>query len=205
MPSHPVTLANGLVARIQSIECTRQAVESLLASKLLRLRDVETLYAGLFANAVMTMEGFLEDLFLGLLSGGVSSRRTHPRSTFRRRSTAMEFVLQGDDYVEWLPFHRTLGRAKIFFRKGRPFTELPGHLQDNLRKASLIRNALVHSSRFARDQFADKVIGATPLAPRERGPVGFLRSVFRVTPVQRRFEIYVMAIADSARFLAQNS
>jgi hypothetical protein len=205
LPSNPRTLADHLVQRLQAIDRTRQKVESLLTSHAVGIREVETIYAGLFTNAVITMEGFLEELFLGLLSGQLNRRRSCPRTDFRQRTVAIRFVLHGKDYVQWLPYDQTKERAEIFFRKGRPFSELPGHLEDQLRKASLVRNALVHSSQFAQDQFQEKVVGSTPLAPRERRPVGFLRSNFRASPPQQRFDVYLNVLADSARFLAHKS
>lgn len=169
------------------------------------MREVETIYAGLFTNAVITMEGFLEDLFLGLLSGQLNRRRSCPRTNFRQRAVATQFVLHGQKYVQWLPYDQTKARADIFFRKGRPFSELPGDLEDQLKKTSLIRNALVHPSQFAQDQFQKQVIGSASLAPRERRPVGFLRSDFRTSPPQQRFDVYLNALADSARFLTRKS
>lgn len=205
MPRDPSTVADRLIDRLRSIERTRQRVEKLLRNRNVTQRDVETIYAGLFTNAVTSMEGFLEDLFTGLVSQSLRCRRARPLTTFRQGAVATRFILGSKPYVEWLPYSHTKDRATIFFRKGRPFSELPDNLVGDLKKASLIRNVLVHSSAFAREQFESKVIGSTPLAPRERRPVGFLRSNFRIAPDQQRFELYLTAFADAARFLAQES
>jgi hypothetical protein len=42
---------------------------------------------------------------------------------------------------------------------------------------NLIRNAVAHQSRSARNKFEAEVIGAAPVLPVERTPAGYLRTV----------------------------
>lgn len=191
-----------LVLRLQGIERTRKRVESLLDANQIGVRDMDAIYAGLFTNAITGFEAFIEELFINLLVGNYRYNNSKPRATFKTHRVVRNFILGKDQYVDWLPYGRTKERAKIFFRGGRPFSLLPDHLETKIKHSSLIRNALVHSGSYAKRMFEDKVINCTSLAPKEQTPIGFLRSQFRITPIQQRFEVYTQAFIDSAKFLA---
>lgn len=192
-----------LVLRLQSIERTRKRVESLLAANHIGIRDMDAIYAGLFTNAITGFEAFIEELFINLLVGSSRYSNSTPRAAFKAHEVARDVILGRDQYVEWLPYERTKDRAVIFFRGGRPFSMLPPLLEEKIRHSSIIRNALVHSSRHAKAKFDQKVINnIMSLAPKERTPIGFLRSQFRISPIQRRFEVYTQAFIDSAKFLS---
>lgn len=191
-----------LVLRLQGIERTRKRVESLLAANHIGIRDMDAIYAGLFTNAITGFEAFIEELFINLLVGNSRYSNSTPRAAFKAHEVARDVILGRDQYVEWLPYERTKDRAVIFFRGGRPFSMLPTLLEEKIRHSSIIRNALVHSSRHAKAKFEQKVISSISLAPKEQTPIGFLRSQFRISPVQRRFEVYTQAFIDSANFLA---
>lgn len=201
-PNNCAPLRDRLIVQLQAIERTRKKVEALLQSKDVCVRDMNAIYAGLFTNAIIVLESFIENLFVGLLAGSCNQPGCLPRAKFSTRPTAMAFVLGGKEYVEWLPYERTKKRADLFFKMGHPFSLLPTNLEEKIKKSTLIRNALVHTSRFAREQFEEKVMGDTPLAPRERTPIGFLRSQLRIDPVQHRFEIYTLAFSETARILS---
>ena len=79
-------------------------------------------------------------------------------------------------------------RARAFFRGGIPFTTLDKGYKKHLEILLYIRNAIAHRSSYAKGKFEQEVIGSLPLTPRERTPAGFLRSRFRITPVQTRYE-----------------
>lgn len=191
-----------LVLRLQGIERTRKRVEVLLGAKHIGIRDMDAIYAGLFTNAITGFEAFIEELFVNLLIGNSQYNNSTPRATFKAHAVARDVILGRDQYVEWLPYERTKERAKTFFRGGRPFSMLPALLEEKIKHSSIIRNALVHSSRHARLKFEQKVINSMSLAPKERSPIGFLRSQFRISPSQRRFEVYTQAFIDSAKFLS---
>jgi len=151
-------------------------------------REAERVYEGLFMRAITTFEAFLEELFFLAVLGesGHPKSRALPRAQFRSRAVLSEFVLAGRDYVEWLPYRAMEGRALVYLRKGRPFTELSGGQKSQIKQWHVTRNAIAHPGRYARDQFRHKVIGEMTLLPHEKTPAGFLRSM--VQPNLRRFE-----------------
>ena len=65
-------LAEALGRRFRQLDVTRRQVEKLLYSSLLSRRATEHRYEGLFLNAYRSFEGFIEDLFVGLLVEGES-------------------------------------------------------------------------------------------------------------------------------------
>ena len=185
------TLANDFNSYIKSLERTRQKIESLFDQGDLSRREIEQIYGSLFLNAVIMFESFIENMFLGLITNRfkIKTSKIVPRVRFKSAVVARDFVLSGKRYVDWLPYDAETGkRSRIFFRNGMPFTILNSREKDNLRKIQCIRNALAHKSRYSRQQFEKHVIGSTPLTKRERSPGGFLKSQFRVSPMQTRYE-----------------
>ncbi|MBI3811051.1 MAG: hypothetical protein HY283_02430 [Nitrospirae bacterium] len=201
MPKNCVLLANTLARRFVTIERTRVKVETLLIRKEVSRRDIETIYSGLFTNAVTAFEAFLEELFFGLLLGNLRHRYARSRVPFQSRDVARDCVLNGRPFVDWLPYGKTKERARIYFCKGRPFTSMSDQLEQQIMKVSILRNAVVHSSGYARSQFESTVLGSTPLAPRERTPIGYLRSQARLHPPEYRFQMFLKELIDAAMFL----
>lgn len=184
-------LANDFNSYIKALERTRQKSESLFNRGALSRREIEQFYGSLFMNAVIIFESFIENMFLGLLTNRfkIKTSKIVPRVRFKSEVVARDFVLSGKRYVDWLPYEEeTEKRSKIFFRNGMPFTILNSREKDNLRKIQCIRNALAHKSRYSIQQFEKHVIGSIPLTKRERSPGGFLKSQFRVSPMQTRYE-----------------
>ena len=202
------SLADALARRLRALESVRAKIEELVSSRVLSEKAAEHVYEGLFLNAHVPFEGFLEDLFIGLLvdGQGVLSSRSDikPRVAIRLHRIARQ-LLSGPQrrYVAWFPYERTIEMASLYFQGGRPFTELSEAQRQQLRKSHIIRNAIAHRSRFSMHQFEKQVIGNTPLPPRERTPAGFLRGQFRITPKQTRYENLVSQLLLIARDLAK--
>jgi len=98
-------------------ERSRAKLERLLLSGHVTLHDVGLFYEGIFLRTVTSFEGLMEDLFVGLLTGGITpGRNVHPRVVFRSTSVARDVMLGGRAYVDWLPYHHTDKRASAFFR-----------------------------------------------------------------------------------------
>jgi hypothetical protein len=139
-------------------------------------------------RAITTLEAFLEELFFLAVLGRSdhSKSRALPRAEFQSRAVLSEFVLEGRDYVDWLPYRATENRALVYLRQGRPFTELSDGQKSQIKEWHVTRNAIAHPGRHAQEQFRHKVIGQMALLPHEKTPSGFLRS--KVQPNLRRFE-----------------
>jgi hypothetical protein len=144
----------------------------------------------------------MEELFVGLVAGQITpGQNVLPRVTFRSPAVARDVILGGRAYVDWLPYHFAEKRAAAFFRRGQPFCNLGKDEKKSLERILTIRHAVAHQSRAARRKFEDEVIGTAPLLRAERTPAGFLRSVFRVTPPQTKYEDISATCALLARKL----
>ena len=169
-----LTLANAYAARLVRLEHTRARSEQLFRTGAIRAKDINHIYGAVFLSAVTSFEGFLEDLFLGLLVGRLSAmRRVRSRIVCASDIVAREILLQGDPYLNWLPYERTEKRADAFFRGGYPFNALDAAEKQLIKQISYTRKALAHQSRHALAVFQTKVLSQVPLLPRERNPSGF--------------------------------
>jgi hypothetical protein len=208
VPRSSSSLADKLGRRFRILESTRRRVETLARRGALSQQAALRMYESLYLSAHVSFESFLEDLFLGLLvSGkGVESGRkdVFPRVELRSYRIARDLITgPGKRYVDWIPFDRTIDLAQLFFRGGRPFSDLSAIHKETLSKSHIIRNAIAHRSHHSIRQFERKVIGATPLPPGERTPAGYLRGTFRVAPVQTRFSSMLAQMVLCARDLAR--
>lgn len=201
-------LADELGKRYRAIERSRIKIEELYknghAGKIMVLQ----VYEGLYLNAHVAFESFLEDLFFGLLvrDYGVKSSRLDikPRVEVRTHKIAREVILDKRPYVDWLPYQdNTLRLAEIYFKDGRPFSELTVNQKQTLTKCHTARNAVAHSSKHSTRRFEHVVLGSLPLMPRERTPAGYLRSLFRTNPNQTRLENFMAELLLIARQLAR--
>ena len=203
MANPSATLSDKFAGHLRYLEFTRRKMESLLATRSIVNRDINQVYAGLYLDVFTSFEQLIEDLFLGLLSGRLSSRSALvvPSITFRNSNLVREIVYGGRRYVDWLPYDRTEQLADRFFHQGRPFSSLNNVEKRQIRDCYYIRNAIAHNSEHSMRVFRQEVIGNQNLLPRERNPIGYLRSVFRAAPRQRRYEILIFNLALIVRKL----
>jgi len=202
MPRPATCISDDFTARLRMFERARAKLERLLLSGHVTRHDVNLFYEGIFLRTVTSFEALMEELFVGLLTGGITpARNVRPRVTFRSAAVARDVMLGGKAYVDWLPYHHTDKRASAFFRGGQPFSNLENVEWRSLERMLTIRHAVAHQSRAARRKFEDEVIGAAPLLPGERTPAGFLRSVFRAMPPQTQYEDIAGTCALLARKL----
>jgi len=201
------SLLKSLRYSLLGVERTRRRLESLCDQGHLVGRDLEMAYSGLFIRSVTSFEAFLEDLFLAVLAGK-TARSTYTAKTLfpelRSFSTPrIRLLLLGDRrFFDWLPYSYTETRANRYFAGKTPFAAIDSTDKKALDEILYIRNALAHASPHARDTFATKVIRDLPLPPRERTPVGYLRSSYRSVPSQTRFEHHSSELLRIAAILA---
>jgi hypothetical protein len=203
MPRSAVKLADDLVSHLNGLDQTRNKAEKLFRAGSLVRRDIEQVYGGLYLDAVTSFETFIENLFVGLLVGGVTPPHSGivTRVNIKSHTVARDVVFGGRNYVDWLPFDYTERRAKAFFRNGAPFTTVGKPDKKLFSDLLYIRNAIAHKSTHSIRMFEREVIGSVPLTRRERTPTGFLRSQFRSAPAQTRYEAQVGNMAFIARKL----
>jgi len=178
---------------LERIEMTRTRMDSLLSDGQIVLRDLESVYEALFLRAVTSFEAFLEELFISILQNKTrySQRRVSLRMRAISSAALLDILLQGKDYMQWLPFNATEQRAYLYLRGGKPFSELTDGDKSMMKTISTIRNAIAHRSDFAMKQFEMKVVGSQALLPRERTPAGYLRVVVSSNNTQTKFESYM--------------
>jgi hypothetical protein len=208
VPKATEKLFTAFVARIRRLDSTRRRVDALTRANRLSARVAEQVYESLFLSAFTAFEVFVEELFLVLLVGPPTAARANsaavPRVAVRSFSVARDLVLgPGRKYVDWLPYERTIARAEVFFRGGRPFTDVLPADRDLINRAHIVRNVIAHHSRHSEERFARDVIAGTALAPRERRPAGYLRGLHSVAPAICRYESYATGLLGLAKRLAR--
>ncbi len=179
MPRKAEILFDSFKSRVQKKELTRNKIENLLLNHSLDEIDVLTVYDGLFLGLFTDFEQLLEELFWGLLGGKITIDG-HKINEIRKvkispRSEINSVILGGQRYLDWLPYEKTIERAKIFFHDGIPFTNLDSDQKNNLRYYHRIRNAIAHKSPKSQADF-NKIIQNLPLLSSPRTPAGYLRS-----------------------------
>jgi hypothetical protein len=155
---------------------------------------------------VTSFEAFLENLFVAILERRARYpryRQVSLRMTAISRQALEQILLQGDQYLDWLPFKRTEGRAKMYLDKGKPFTDLTDAHKSTIKTITTIRHAIAHRSSYAMAEFQRTVIGsrARTLLRGERSPAGFLQSSTASTPSTNMFQAYVGELGRIAQIL----
>lgn len=184
-------LLKSLVFKLKGIESTRLKVESLFHANLMVKRDLSIAYSGLVINSVTAFENYLEELFFLIMSGKSSFHRDvrpKARSISKLSNKDIRSLVIGDNrYINWLPFDLTQKRALAYLFEGNPFGKLKGQDKESLTKIAKIRNVIAHASDFSEESFQRMIRDAT-LPPRERTPIGYLRSVYRTSPTMIQFQ-----------------
>jgi hypothetical protein len=174
-----------LLTQFGSLDATRRRVDGLVVSGNLSRRAAEQVYESLFLSSFTAFEVFIDELFLTLLVKQKDASRTGaiPRVTVRSFAVGRELIMgAGRNYVDWLPYDRTVERANLFFRGGRPFTNVSPGDRELVNKAQIIRNAIAHRSRYSEKRFERDIIGTTAVPLREYKPAAYLRGLVSGAP-----------------------
>ncbi len=195
MPATPLDEFRRVLERL---DYTRSRMEALHSEGRITLTDLHSVYEALFLRAVTGFEVFIESLFVSILDGSAKypKRRVAVRMTVSSNRALKDILLQGRDYLDWIPISRTIERAGIYLNGGRPFSEITDGDRSAIKTITLIRHAIAHQGAHAKKVFRDKVIGSRALLPVEKRPAGFLRS--QANPNQRRFEVYIIQLGRIA-------
>lgn len=192
------SLAQQFVKQINSLERTRKEIDSLYSKDLVKLSVVEHTYAALYLSVFTSFEGFLEDLFIGLLVDGKGYAQTNvnARVLVKTHAIARELIFaEGNgNYVNWLPFNYTERRSRLFFTAGRPFTSLDDRYKGILQQSQDVRNVLAHRSSDSLERFTKRVVGNQKLNPREKKPLGYLRA-FHTSATPTKYEFHVNSLS----------
>lgn len=168
-------------------------------------RDVDSVYEGLYVRSLTVFEAFIEDLFFDIMLGRVAypaRRGVAPKVRVGTAGGLYAVLKPGRSHLDWLPYHHTQDRARVFLRQGRPFCELDAQTVETMRRWTVVRNRIAHDSREAEASFKKHILNEYPLPARRRNPVGFLRQVVQVAPDTSRFEVVLGEMAMIARDLS---
>lgn len=192
MPKHSRTLHNEFSFKVQALNSTRQSFENAFVAHLISDVDIIQGYAGLYLDLFTEFEGLIESLFIGILSGSITSNNTSVKRKLTVKPVSeIESVILGEKraYLDWLPFNEnTIKRANIYFVGGKPFTLLDDIEKDKITTYHKIRNAIAHKSKKASNAF-QKIITGLTLLPIESTPQGYLRNIPNASTGSTQLEI----------------
>jgi hypothetical protein len=156
-----------------------------------------------FLRAFLAWEGFLEETFVLYLMGARAPRGRAPhRFAFPpTHRAALEWVVpEGKPFAEWTHAGSVCERAERFFRDGRPFVSVLRIHLNALNEARIIRNAIAHQSKSAREKFETVVRGRLVTLPANLTVGGFLSTTMPgTTPPTSFMEFYLGKIEFSAQ------
>lgn len=172
-------IASSFQVKALRLNETRRRIEGSYAAGKLRLADVESTYAGLFLQLVVSYETAVEDFVLGLLvrPGGVTSGRADVRGRIKVRSYAHALQIAsgpGGRYASWIGKTDLLAVSALLLTDALPFAN--SALDWNfVEQSRVIRNAIAHPSEHALATFRKRVVQQRPLPHRETLVPGYLR------------------------------
>jgi hypothetical protein len=173
-------LRDGFHGLVREKRALLGATEGRMAGHALGVEAIDHLYESTFLEVVTRFEAFLEDLFYEVALGSSSIFRTgaigavagvHSRDDLEATLVSSSNL----DYLNWLPIDRTIDRAAVVLRDGRPFSRLDRRFSEKavLKEVSTIRNAVAHRSGTAWTNFGKLVPDSLPAA--RRHPAGLLQ------------------------------
>lgn len=140
--------------------------------------DKNQLVSGALVSYYAFYERRIEELFMGLLTGRVQhpSLNVSQLAQFSSIRSAEQIVRDGKKYIDWLPYDRhTLGRSKLYFNDGLPFTRLTPAQRGLLDELGVLRNALAHQSAHSLKRFEAEFVEGAALPSWQSTPAGYLR------------------------------
>lgn len=182
--------------------CCRR-VEKQFGRGGLKITDVELVYASSFLSACSLWESLLEVTLFEAVCGEESRYSGNTRlATFKKRRHLERLLLYPKkDYVSIPSLSKAEEMASLFISSGGPFSAVTETNRTHIQQATWIRNAIAHQHQgaFAMNSFKKKVPGVLSLPSAKRTPGAFLRHEFRVSPSQRRYELYLAAFQSAAK------
>lgn len=196
--------ADDLASRARGINLYVGRMDRVFSQGVIPRGDIERVYAGGFLAFHTYLESSIERLFVGLLVGRFVSQYStvRPLINVSVDNVAYRIVRGERGYAAWLPYKRyTVRRAKAFFSRGKPFTDLANPQIKVFDRLTILRNALAHDSYSTRREFRLTFTEGKALPPDELRPSGYLRGLHAVG--QTRLDLLLSDAVRTARFLAK--
>jgi hypothetical protein len=144
------------------LECAEEGWDNIQGWELLFPAQARRVIALSFMTAVGAWEEFVQGCFVRYMAGAVSpsgyaphlrigacETLAHAGQVLTRRSN-FDFERS---FLSWAVWSDVIDRAKIYFRSGRPFSDVDAASKQRLQDASVIRNRVAHSSEKCRADF----------------------------------------------------
>jgi hypothetical protein len=205
MPKSAEILFLALQKRFIKLDRTSAKVALLHSRKSINGFDVEQIYSGVYLDAFVSFERFIEDLFLGYVSGELTSPSSLVKLSIgiTPAAKAEQVILAGKNYIDWIPYDtHTKKRAAVYFKDGIPFSTLNRAEMDLIILLHQTRNALAHRSAHSMEIFSRLVVGDLAITPSDRRPARFLLTIFRAHPKQTRLQNYLFEMLAIAKKLS---
>jgi len=114
---------------------------------------------------------------------------------------ALNLLKQHQRYVDWTIGADVIGRARLCFKDGEPFSTALGSSLSYLTEMKIIRNRIAHQSREVDKPFTDLVRQKIGSVPRGMGAGKFLMSRILATSVSSQLEDYRTVLLITANSL----
>jgi hypothetical protein len=165
-------------------------------------RELDFIHEMAFLLCFVAFENYIQQRFLSLLLRRVRSRYVGfgVRIQISSSQLARELMYSGREYVDFLPYDRTVHLAERFFRNGIPFSLLDKQEMMELKLQHAIRNDIAHRSASSVTKFQNLCTGHGILLPHSDLAVSrYLQTSFSVGTT--RFENHVSQLLSVAQKL----
>ena len=195
--------ADRFIRQVNRLRNCCKRVEQQFRRGGLKITDVELVYSSSFLSVCSLWESLLEMTLFEVVCGEESMQSGNMRlATFKKRRHFEKLLLYpGKDYVSIPSLSKAEEMASLFISGSGPFAAVTQTNRTHIQQASWIRNAIAHQHQgaFAMNAFKRKVPGVLSLPSAKRTPGAFLRHEFRISPSQRRYELYFVAFQSAAK------
>lgn len=181
--------------------CSR--LDALARTSAIPQLDAELVYESTFLAAMGNFEGLLAALLEEFVCGPRGRAKCFPIVTPKTRRAFQNLVLQGRDYVDYLPFKRMQALAAFYLNDGAPFNVVSTSDVGLLADCGRVRNAIAHKTSHAMHVFRTKVNAVGSLPAHRRNPGTFLRHAYRAAPTQTYHELYVATLRRVGQEIAK--
>ena len=169
----------------------------------LKVTDVELVYASSFLSVCSLWESLLESAIMEVVCGADSLKHPGVRLVeFKNRGCFRKVLFYPNkDYLSVSTIKKAQDLVALYVQGGLPFSEVCETSRQHVQQTVWIRNAIAHQNADsdAMRIFKEKIPGVDALPPAKRKPGAFLRHRFRTSPDQRRFELYFAGLQRAAQ------
>lgn len=158
MPQKKISTFSKFNTEIKGILITKKRVSKTLTIH----RDLEKSYEWLFLFSVTLFESYLEEIFILLLKQKLKwvhaswiwleSDFSIEKNTSNKRIKELILWEKNWDYLDWIPYEKTLNRTKRYLKDGKPFTILSSNDKTILNQIISLRNYIGHKSKESKQK-----------------------------------------------------